>query len=71
MPKTSVNHSYSQPPFFFRVTRSPNGRRVARPMGRVLLPPQITFLPCISQSQDKSKTRLPIGRENLGHWSIE
>ncbi|GFX18036.1 tigger transposable element-derived protein 6 [Trichonephila clavipes] len=44
---------------------------VARPMGRVPLPPQIVFLPCISQSQEKSKARLPIGRENLGHWSIE
>ncbi|GFW85993.1 hypothetical protein TNCV_1968011 [Trichonephila clavipes] len=40
-------------------------------MGRVPLPPQIAFLPCTSQSQDKSKARLPIGREFLGHWSIE
>ncbi|GFX02494.1 uncharacterized protein TNCV_194721 [Trichonephila clavipes] len=55
----------------YLATRSPNGRRVARPMGRVPLPPQIEFLPCTSQSQDKSKARLPIGRENLGHWSIE
>ncbi|GFX23141.1 hypothetical protein TNCV_2933051 [Trichonephila clavipes] len=49
-------------------TRSPNGRRVARLMGRVPLPLQIAFLPCTSQSQDKSKAHLPIGREN---WSIE
>ncbi|GFX28733.1 hypothetical protein TNCV_547601 [Trichonephila clavipes] len=40
-------------------------------MGRVPLPPQIAFLPCTSPSQDKSKARLPIGREMLGHWSIE
>ncbi|GFU97647.1 hypothetical protein TNCV_4455331 [Trichonephila clavipes] len=40
-------------------------------MGRVPLPPQIAFIPCSSQSQDKSKARLPIGREILGHWSIE
>ncbi|GFV46502.1 hypothetical protein TNCV_3233891 [Trichonephila clavipes] len=57
--------------FFLRATLSPSGRRVARPMGRVPLPPQIAFLPCTSQSKDKSKARLPIGRENLGHWSIE
>ncbi|GFW08084.1 hypothetical protein TNCV_2978511 [Trichonephila clavipes] len=40
-------------------------------LGRVPLPSQIAFLPCTSQSQEKSKTRLPIGRENLSHWSIE
>ncbi|GFT39405.1 hypothetical protein TNCV_2423051 [Trichonephila clavipes] len=53
-----------------RSTRSFNGRRIARPMGRVPLPPQIAFLPCTSQSQDKSKARLLIGREILGHWSM-
>ncbi|GFU72364.1 hypothetical protein TNCV_933151 [Trichonephila clavipes] len=54
-----------------RATRSPIGRRVARPMGRVPLSTQIAFLPCTSQSQDKSKAHLPIVRENLGYWSIE
>ncbi|GFY36477.1 hypothetical protein TNCV_26801 [Trichonephila clavipes] len=52
-------------------TRPPNGRRAARPMERVPLPSQIAFLPCTSQSQDMSKARSPIGRENLGHWSNE
>ncbi|GFW49455.1 hypothetical protein TNCV_3059621 [Trichonephila clavipes] len=61
--------SLYQLPLFCRATRSPNRRRVARPMGRVPLPPQIAFFPCTSQSQDSSKTRLP--REILGHWSIE
>ncbi|GFV06765.1 hypothetical protein TNCV_1611781 [Trichonephila clavipes] len=40
-------------------------------MERIPLPPQIAFLPCTSQSQDKLKARLPIGRENPGHWSTE
>ncbi|GFV32339.1 hypothetical protein TNCV_1676251 [Trichonephila clavipes] len=58
-------------PSFFRATRPPNGRRAARPMERFPLPPQIAFLPCTSQSQDKSKARSPIGRETSGHWSNE
>ncbi|GFT21374.1 hypothetical protein TNCV_3816531 [Trichonephila clavipes] len=44
-------------------TRSSNGRRTARPMGRVPLHLRLHFFPANPNSESKSKARSPIGRE--------